>query len=149
MSSVETAPGNNTETDSNKEKEELDHLRHERDVYEESYIRIQRELDETQKLNESLLEDLKTKQAVLDTFDAQLQQEIENVRNEMGLQLQEMRSDVDEREKTLVDNHFEEKANMESLIGELKVSNGERCDCVVLLEPVDMILARSFGGIRV
>lgn len=121
---METLPDdNNMEVKLNKHKEELDHLRHERNVYEESYIRIQRELDQIQKENESLLDDLKSKQDLIDGFDLQLQQERDVVKNEMGLQMQEMRSNVNEREKELVDNHLEERSNMESLIGELKVTN--------------------------
>ncbi len=123
MSSVETLPDNNMDVNPNKLKEELDHLRHERNVYEESYIRIQRELDQIQKENESLLEDLKSKQDLIDGFDSQLQQERDIVRNEMGLQIQEMRSTVDKREKELIENHLEERSNMENLIGELKVKD--------------------------
>ena len=104
-----------------KQKEELDHLRHERNVYEESYIRIQRELDLQQKENESLVKDMKDKQDVIDGFDLKLQQEREIVRNEMGLQVQELKTNVDEREKEILENHREERSNMESLIGELKV----------------------------
>ena len=123
MSSVETLPDNNMDVNPNKLKEELDHLRHERNVYEESYIRIQRELDQIQKENESLLEDLRSKQDLIDGFDLQLQQERDIVRNEMGLQIQEMRSTVDKREKELIENHLEERSNMENLIGELKVKD--------------------------
>ena len=122
MSSLEALPDdNNIEAKANQLKEELDHLRHERNVYEESYIRIQRELDQVQKENESLQDDLKAKQELIDAFDLQLQQERDEVKNEMGIQMQEMRINVDEREKELVDNHLEERSNMESLIGELKV----------------------------
>ena len=121
---METLPDdNNMEIKLNKHKEELDHLRHERNVYEESYIRIQRELDQIQKENESLLDDLKSKQDLIDAFDLQLQQERDVVKNEMGIQMQEMRSNVNEREKELVDNHLEERSNMESFIGELKVTS--------------------------
>ena len=121
---METLPDdNNMEIKLNKRKEELDHLRHERNVYEESYIRIQRELDQIQKENESLLDDLKSKQDLIDAFDLQLQQERDVVKNEMGIQMQEMRSNVNEREKELVDNHLEERSNMESFIGELKVTS--------------------------
>ena len=122
MSSLEALPDdNNIEAKANQLKEELDHLRHERNVYEESYIRIQRELDQVQKENESLQDDLKAKQELIDAFDLQLQQERNEVKNEMGIQMQEMRINVDEREKELVDNHLQERSNMESLIGELKV----------------------------
>ena len=123
MSSVETLPDNNMDPNPNKRKEELDHLRHERNVYEESYIRIQRELDQTQKENESLLEDLKSKQDLIDGFDAELQREKEVARNEMGVKMQEMRSSLDEREQELIQSHLEERSNMESLIGELKVND--------------------------
>ena len=124
MSSLGALPDDtNIEAKSNQHKEELDHLRHERNVYEESYIRIQRELDQVQKENESIQDDLKAKQELIDAFDLQLQQEREEVKNEMGLRMQEMRINVDEREKELVDNHLEERSNMESLIGELKVIN--------------------------
>ena len=123
MPLVEALPDNVVDSNPNKQKEELDHLRHERNVYEESYIRIQRELDQTQKENVSLIEELKSKQDLIDSFDLQVQQEKDVVRNEMGMQLQEMKSNADEREKELVENHLQEKSDMESWIGELKVKH--------------------------
>jgi chromosome segregation ATPase len=122
MPSVETLPDDTMDLNPNKHKEELEHLRHERNVYEESYIRIQRELDQIQKENESLVEELKSKQDLVDGFDSQLEQERDIVKSEMKVQLQKVKSNSDEREKELVENHLQEKSDMESWIGEFQVS---------------------------
>jgi chromosome segregation ATPase len=122
MPSVETLPDDTMGLNPNKHKEELEHLRHERNVYEESYIRIQRELDQIQKENESLVEELKSKQDLIDGFDSQLEQEKDIVKSEMKVQLQKVKSNSDEREKELVENHRQEKSDMESWIGEFQVS---------------------------
>lgn len=112
---------NDSQLTSGKHKDELEHLRHERNVYEESYIRIQRELDQTQKENETLHEEINSKKDVIDGFDLRLEEERVAVSNEMEIEIKEMRSKMDEREKELVKNHLEEISVMESLIGELKV----------------------------
>ena len=119
---METLPDDTMDLNPNKHKEELEHLRHERNVYEESYIRIQRELDQIQKENESLVEELKSKQDLVDGFDSQLEQERDIVKSEMKVQLQKVKSNSDEREKDLVENHLQEKSDMESWIGEFQVS---------------------------
>lgn len=121
MPTVEALPENNTERKPS--KEELDHLRHERNVYEESYIRIQRQLDQIQKENESLLSDLQSKQDLIDGFELQLKQEKDVVKNEMEVHVNEMKNKMKERERELMEVHLEEKSQMESLIGDLKVND--------------------------
>lgn len=124
VSSTEALPEPNTDVQNalDKLREELEHLRHERNVYEESYIRIQRELDQIQKDHDSLQGDLKSKQDIIDGFDIQLEQERNTARNEMEMRVKKEGDKMDEREKELVENHLEERLEMENLIGKLKVS---------------------------
>lgn len=111
-----------------KRMEELEHLRHERNVYEESYIGLQRQLDLVQKENQKLAEDLQLKQQTLDEFESRLELERKDVRQEMETRLNEMKMNANVREKELFDKNEKEKANFISSITTLKVNS-----CFLLL----------------
>lgn len=104
---------NDLEVNYEKLTDELTHVRHERNVYEESYIQLQRDLDQSQKENESLRAEIQSNQSIIDGFDSKLEKTTTSMKKEF-------QDHIKEREKSMSELHGKERSMMENFMEKLR-----------------------------
>ena len=117
-------------------KDEVEHLRHERNVYEESYISLQRDLDQTEKENEVLRGDVGAKEDEIRELESKLEDTLASLKKDWERKMKET-------EKALAEHHGKEYSEVETLAERLRLENTEMEKKVEQVDEEKMILAKE------